>query len=187
MLRSILALDGQNSTWTWSTDNTDWSQCHSLLTFHLHAVKWNVYCHTNKQEMSKPSVFWPPNVNEGSQNWELAGAVTTTGVCLLRSSGNASRNHLAHRPLLKVNKELRMQAIRKQNLAPDSKLQELVMDREAWHVAVHGVWTELRDWTELSWSAYERNEFSELRGLHLSICRRTIDSLTGYLIFFASQ
>ena len=33
-------------------------------------------------------------------------------------------------------------------------LQELVMDREAWHAEVHGVvksWTRLSDWTELNW------------------------------------
>ena len=36
-----------------------------------------------------------------------------------------------------------------------SKLQELVMDRNAWHAAVHGFtksWTWLRDWTEISYS-----------------------------------
>ena len=34
------------------------------------------------------------------------------------------------------------------------KLQELVMDREAWRAAIHEVsksWTQLSDWTELSW------------------------------------
>ena len=35
-----------------------------------------------------------------------------------------------------------------------SRLQELVMDRKAWHAAVHGVpkrWTQLNNWTELNW------------------------------------
>ena len=36
-----------------------------------------------------------------------------------------------------------------------SKLRELVMDRRAWHAAIHGVtrsWTWLSDWTELNWT-----------------------------------
>ena len=36
-----------------------------------------------------------------------------------------------------------------------SKLRKLVMDRQAWRAAVHGVtksWTWLNDWTELNWS-----------------------------------
>ena len=35
-----------------------------------------------------------------------------------------------------------------------SELRELVLDREAWHAAIHGVaksWTRLSDWTELNW------------------------------------
>ena len=36
-----------------------------------------------------------------------------------------------------------------------SELRELVMDREAWRAAIHGVtknWTRLSDWTELNWT-----------------------------------
>ena len=39
-----------------------------------------------------------------------------------------------------------------------SELQELVMDREAWHAAVHGILkiqTRLRDWTELNWNQHQ--------------------------------
>ena len=38
-----------------------------------------------------------------------------------------------------------------------SELRELVMDREAWRAAIHGVtksWTRLSDWTKLNWGTF---------------------------------
>ena len=40
------------------------------------------------------------------------------------------------------------------------RLQEVVMDRESWHDAVHGVtksWTRLSDWTGLNWTEASRD------------------------------
>ena len=52
-----------------------------------------------------------------------------------------------------------------------SKLQELVMDREAWHAAVHKVaksWTWLSDWTEMN-SCFQKEEM-----LHPKVSASTI-------------
>ena len=46
------------------------------------------------------------------------------------------------------------------------ELQELVMDREAWRAAIHGVTksqTRLSDWTELNWEEQKLYKLSKVR------------------------
>ena len=51
-----------------------------------------------------------------------------------------------------------------------SELQELVMDREAWRAAIHGVeksWTRLSDWTDSGYSKQQQQQQQKWWSLHL--------------------
>ena len=56
-----------------------------------------------------------------------------------------------------------------------SELWDLVMNREAWHAAIHGVAnsrTRLSDWTELNWTdfmEYESRDFSSWKGTNFEV------------------
>ena len=80
-----------------------------------------------------------------------------------------------------------------------SELRELVMDREAWRAAIHGVsksWTRLSNWTELNWRFGGRsNKSLHLKELQVeqgilvlgSPSAQPPEDLMGYIILQVAQ
>ena len=70
-----------------------------------------------------------------------------------------------------------------------SELRELVMDREPWHAAIHGVaksQTWLSDWTELNWAAFFTVQLSQpytTTGRTIALTRQTFVSKEMSLLF----
>ena len=108
--------------------------CKEIQSVHPKGNQFWIFIGRTDAEAEAP-ILWPPDVKS-----RLTGKEPDAGKDWRQKEKVAAKDEMIRRHLWLNGHEL-------------SKLQEMVMDKEAWHAAVHGVtknWTRLSDWSELT-------------------------------------